>query len=168
MQHLPGAHFPLQSGDGLPLDSTKLQLFLELTDIDDSREKVGLSTPIAVESCKPPVPLPFGGLGLLEVANDREFFRWKEAIVDDGIVLPAVLGTGNIIVGLFDELGAVFKIQTRPLNVVEFKAIVLEDATDTSSLDAQEGSKKNMEASSKNTKERGAAVRQGCVEKKTR
>ena len=99
----------LESGDRLSLDTTEFHLFLEHLDVANAGEKVGLATSIAVKRGKPTVPLPFRSFSLLEIANDWEIFRWEKAIVDDGVILPAVASASDIVVWLLDKVGlAVF------------------------------------------------------------
>ena len=151
-----------QGRDRLSLGTSKFHLFLELLDIANSRKEVWLSSSIGIKGSKPTVPFPFGCLGFLEVANHREFFRRKEAIVDNGIVLPAIDGTRHVIVRLALEPRTLLQIEMRSLDVVEFKAVFFKDATDSKSLDPKEGGKEDMKATSHDSDQRWTSIKRVC------
>ena len=143
----------LECRNFLTLDTTKLHLFLELTSIGKTREKVRLSIAITVKGGKPLAPLLLWSLGFLEVDYDRVLQGWKDSPIDDGIVLPAVDSAADIVVGLSLEPGTLVKVKGRPFDVVELKGIFLKDETYTSGLNPKERSKEQMECATSDANE---------------
>mmetsp|Transcript_40332 Transcript_40332/g.83947 ORF Transcript_40332/g.83947 Transcript_40332/m.83947 type:complete len:301 (-) Transcript_40332:122-1024(-) len=144
--------------DGLSLDTSCFHLRLELLGVANSREEVGLTSSIAIESSKITIPLPFRGFCFLEVANDGELFTGEESIVSDRVIRPSVTGTSDIVVRLLFQVGSIFQIQFGSLDVVEFECILFKDATNTKCLDPQKSSKQQMENTSGNTNNGRSAI----------
>jgi hypothetical protein len=117
-----------------------------------------LALSVSVKGSKPFVPLLNGGFGLLEVNNDGVFQRRKEVPVGDGVVLPTVDGTADIVVRLSLKPGTIPKVKGRTLDVVELKRILLEDKTDTSGLNPQKRRKEHVECPTPYTNERKGAI----------
>jgi len=76
-------------------------------------------------------------LSLLKVDNDWKVKRWEEAIVDDGIILPPVDSTGNVIVRFLFQSSPLYQIQFWALEIVKLKTIIFKDTADATSLDPQ-------------------------------
>ena len=131
--------------------------------ITDTWEEMGLTSSVAIKGREPAIPLPLGRFRLLEVANHRKLETGEEAIVDDRIVFPAIRGIGNVIVGLVLEASSLVEIEVGSLDVVELKSILLKDTTNPTSLNPQQGSKENVEATTGDTNQRRRAIRKvGC------
>jgi hypothetical protein len=79
-------------------------------------------------------------------------------IVYDFVVLPAITRATDVVIGFANQLGTIVQVETRSLDVVEFKAVLFKDTTHTRRLDPQQGSKENVKASSENANERGSAI----------
>jgi hypothetical protein len=143
------------------LHAASLHLGLELACIGDTREKVRLATCIvAIKGREPFAPLLLGGLGLFEVDDHGEIQARKERVVCDGVVIPLVDRTGDIVVRLLDQRGSLLKIKSRAFKVVKLKVVLLEDQADTSCLYPQKGCKKKVEKPTAyaNQRERSVAV----------
>mmetsp|Transcript_23200 Transcript_23200/g.53858 ORF Transcript_23200/g.53858 Transcript_23200/m.53858 type:complete len:334 (+) Transcript_23200:195-1196(+) len=148
----------LEGRDGLPLDTTKFHLFLELSGIADTREEVRLSTSIAIKGRKPLVPLFFWSFGFLEIANDGIFQRGEESVVDDAIVLPTILRSAHVVGRFGLKPSTLIQIKRRSLDVVKLKGILLKDATDPSRLHPKQGCKQNVKTSPCNTNQRWRTI----------
>lgn len=130
-----------QCWDGLSLDTTFLHFPLKVFDVADSREEMRLSASITIEGSKPLIPVLFWGFRFLEIADDGEFLRREESIVNYGIILPAIGSTGYVIRRLFLQPGTIFEVQLGALDIVELKGILFKHASDTTSLDPKQSSK---------------------------
>jgi hypothetical protein len=86
-----------------------------------------------------------GCLCFLKIANDWKFLAGKETVIDDGIVLPTIGVTHDVVVGFLLQPGSLFKVERWPLDIVKLKAILLKDTTNATGLDPKEGSKEDVE-----------------------
>lgn len=78
--------------------------------------------------------------------------------VNNSVVLPAIARATHVVIGFTNQLGTFFQVETRSLDVVEFKAIFFKDTAHTRGLDPEQGCKENVKASSENANERRSPI----------
>jgi hypothetical protein len=158
----------LQGGNGLALDTSELHLFLELVGVANSGEEMRLSAAVRIKGGEPLVPLFFWRFGLLEITNDRVFNAGKKAVVDNRIITPSIDGSCNIVVGFFLQPGALFQVETWTLDIVELKGIPFKDKANPRSLYPKQGSKENVEGTTRDSNNRWRTVGSSCMNKQRR
>jgi hypothetical protein len=113
--------------------------------IANAREKVGLTTSIAIKGREPTAPFLLGSLRLFEIDDDWIIQARKKSVVDDRIIFPSVDRPSDIVVRLLNKLGSFLQVESRALDVVKLKVVLLKNQADASCLHPQKGREEKME-----------------------